>query len=162
MSEQEQGVRRPGRPAKSQNEQAPVKKGKPTWKPANVTDVVHKDPGKRYRLLNKDPDNLAKKMAEGWEIESGINASGAAMTPGSDINSGKKLTSTYERRDVILASMPEELAQERDAYMNGITERRTLGLTAHLKKEVRTNAGNAPIHGKITIGSLKQGEQVID
>jgi hypothetical protein len=139
----------------------PLKKGKPTWKPASVHDVVGKDPSKRYRLLNKDPDNLMKKKAEGWEIETGLTSGNAELKPDGSMATGKSLTSAYERRDVILASMPEELAQARDEYMNAETARRTMGLTANLKKEIGRDAS---IHGKITISSLKGGEneQTID
>ena len=154
MNDTEQMPRRPGRP---KQDNPPVKKGRVSWKPASVTDVVDKDPSRRYRLLNKDPDNLAKKKAEGWEIENGVSQSGAKMLV--DDEAGKNLTSTYERRDVILASMPEEMAQERNDYFSEKTQKRTVGLTAHLKKEA---AGNkVPLHGSITISSLK-GEQVID
>lgn len=146
MSEQ----KRVGRP--------PLKKGKPTWKPASVHDVIDKDPSKRYRLLNKDPDNLAKKKAEGWEIESKLTEGDAKLKHDGSMDTGQKMTSVYERRDVVLASMPEELAQARDEYMNNKTKKRTLGLTAHLKKEV---GKEAPLHGNITISSLKN-EQVID
>lgn len=132
-----------------------VKKGKPTWKPASVTDVIEKEPGKRYRLLNKDPDNLSRKKAEGWEIESGVTNPQAHMKHDGSMHTGSNLTSAYERRDVILASMPEELAQERDAYMNEKTRKRTAALTSHFRKEAK-EAGNAPVHGEITISSLRE------
>lgn len=152
-------TRRPGRPSK-QNDTT-MKKGKPTWKPASIVDVVDKDPSKRYRLVNKDPDNMAKKRSEGWEIESGVNVSNAKIPSDGRAETGNQLTSTYERKDVILMSMPEELAQSRDEYMNEKTRKRTLGLTAHLKREIKDKGGNAPIHGDITISSYR-GEQIID
>lgn len=146
---------------KAKSKQIGMKKGKPTWKPASVTDVIDKEPGKRYRWLNKNPDNLAKKQAEGWELANGLSSDKASAVDDGKIHSGHQLTSTYEKRDVILASMPEELAEARDAFMNEKTHRRTVGLTAHVKRELGGKGGNAPIHGNITISSLK-GEQVID
>lgn len=140
----------------------PPKKGRPSWKPASVTDVANKEPGYRYRWSNKTPDNLAKKEAEGWETVSGVTSDQAQAVSDHKMDSGKNLTSVHEKRDVILQRIPEETAQQRDAYMNEKTQKRTLGLTAHLKKEIRTNAGNAPLHGNITISSLKGGEQIID
>lgn len=153
----EQETRKPGRP-KSTTE-APVKKGKTSWKPASVTDVIEKDPNKRYRLVNKDADNLAKKKAEGWEVETKATGGTAKLVPDGQLNTGSNLTSTFERKDVILMSMPEEMAQERTEYFNNLTQKRTLGLTAHLKNELK---GTAQTHGKITIGSLAQGETVIE
>lgn len=135
-----------------------VKKGKPSWKPAAVTDVTGKEEGYRYRWVNKDPDNLAKKEAEGWETVSKLTSD--KVHPVNEPN--KSVTSVFEKRDVILQRIPEDIAQERDAYMNDKTQRRTLGLTAHVKKEIGNKAGNAPVHGNITIGSLKNGEQVIE
>lgn len=152
-------AKKPGRPPKQSD--VGMKKGKPVWKPASVVDVVDKQPGKRYRLVNKDPDNMARKRAEGWEIESGVNTSSAKILPDGRIETGSQLTSVYERKDVILMTMPEELAQSRDAYINEKTRKRTVGLTAHLKREIRDKGGNAPVHGDITISSLR-GEQVID
>lgn len=137
-----------------------VKKGKPSWKPASVTEVTNKEPGYRYRWSNKLPDNLAKKAQEGWETVSGVTSDKANAVDDGSMNSGKKLTSIYEKHDVVLQRIPEEVAQERDAYINGQTKMRTLGLTAHVKNEIGRGA-KAPVHGEITISSLKE-QQVID
>lgn len=152
----EEVKRGPGRPKAE-----PLKKGNSSWQPASVTDVLNKEPGYRYRILNKDPDNLAKKQAEGWEILSGVASGEARLTDTNRIEDGKQLTSTYERRDVILGRMPEETAQERDKFFNDKTARQTQGLTSHLKKEVREGKGNVGTHGEITISSRK-GEQVFE
>lgn len=157
MSDTPEQTRKPGRP-KSQSTEKPVKKGKSSWQPASVTDVVDKEPGYRYRWINKNPDNMAKKEAEGWDLVNGLTSDRAIASDDGRIDSGKQLTSTYEKCDVILARMPEETALERDAYIADKTKRRTLGLTAHLKKEV---GKSAPVHGEITISSLRE-QQVID
>lgn len=138
-----------------------IKKGKPTWKPASVTDVVDKEAGYRYRWVNKNPDNLYKKEAEGWETVSGLMSDKAKAVDDGKVHSGHKLTSIYEKHDLLLQRMPEELAKSRDEYVNDKTQKRTLGLTSHLKKEIREKGGNAPIHGEIKISSLKN-EQTID
>lgn len=135
-----------------------VKKGKPTWKPASVTDIVDKEDGYRYRWCNKDADNLAHKEAEGWETVSRLT-SDTAKPAQERMQDGRNLSSTYEKHDVILQRIPEELAQERDAYFANESMRRTAGLTAHLKKEVaKVGAGT---HGEITISS-RTGTQVIE
>lgn len=138
----------------------PLKKGKSSWKPASVTDVVDKEPGYRYRWCNKDGDNLSKKAIEGWETVSGLTSDKTKLSE-ERFQDGKNLTSIYEKHDVILQRIPEELAQERDAYFNNQTSRRTAGLTAHLKKEIKEKGGNAQVHGDITISS-RQGTQVIE
>lgn len=147
----------PGRPKSQSN---PVlKKGRSSWKPASVTDVTNKEPGYRYRWVNKLADNLAKKAQEGWETISGITADGSQVTDDGKMNSGKKLTSIYEKHDVILQRMPEELAQERDAYYEDRTKKQTLGLTSHFKSEVKKE-GAAPTHGEITISSLRDTQVI--
>lgn len=136
-----------------------VKKGKPTWSPAAVLDVTNKEDGYRYRWSNKDPENLARKSAEGWETINGLQADKAQHVEPDKIQDGKKMTSVYERKDCILQRLPEDIAEARDEYMNNKTKQRTAGLTAHLKKEI---GKEAPIHGKITIGSLKGGEETVE
>jgi hypothetical protein len=129
---------------------APLKKGKSSWKPASVTDVTNKEAGYRYRWVNKDPDNLAKKAAEGWE---NVPESDSAQASEPRIEDGKSLTSVNEKRDVILQRIPEELALERDAYMNDKSAKRMSGLTAHIKKDLSKEG--ADMHGDITISSRK-------
>jgi hypothetical protein len=138
-----------------------MKKGYSSWMPASVTDVVDKVKGYRYRWIEKTPANKAKKQAEGWEIVSGLSSDQVSPAEPERVLSGKNLTSTYEKHDVVLARMPEEMAQERDAYFNAESARRVQGLSAHLKKDMQDKGGNAPVHGDITISSRK-GQQVID
>lgn len=137
------------------------KKGKTAWKPAALNEFGHKEDGYRYRMSRKDPENLAKKAAEGWETVSNLQSPKTEHEAPGRIHDGKALTSVQEGRDWVLQRIPEEVAQERDSYFNDLTRRRTLGLTAHLRKEMKEKGGNAPIHGDITISSLRE-TQVID
>lgn len=141
--------RGPGRP----RQEEPLKKGNSSWKPASATDVVNKEAGYRYRWARKDQDNIAKKKAEGWETVSGLTSDKATPEITNRINDGKSVSSVYEKHDVILQRIPEEIAQGRDAYFNAETERRTAGLTAHIKKDLAKDG--APSHGEITISSRK-------
>lgn len=149
----EQVKRGPGRP-----KQDGLKKGNSSWKPASVTEVVNKEDGYRYRWSNKSADNLAKKAAEGWETVSGLQSDNATPV-GNRITDGANMTSVYEKHDLILQRIPEETARERDAYYSAETERRTAGLTAHIKKDLGKEG--AATHGDITISSRK-GTQVIE
>lgn len=146
--------RGPGRPKLET-----LKKGRSSWQPASVTDVTGKEDGYRYRWSNRAKDNLSKKEAEGWETVSGLMGDNVVATDTHRIDDGKKLTSIYEKHDVILQRIPEELAQERDAYYNNESSRRTAGLTSHIKKEIGKEGAEA--HGEITI-STRKGTQVID
>lgn len=146
---------KPGRPPKH------IKKGNSSWAPASVTDVTNKEPGYRYRWALKTPENISKKEMEGWETVSSLIADGTTPVDDGRVHTGKKLTSTYEKHDVILQRIPEELALERDEYFNNESKRRTQGLTSHLKKEIKDKGGNAPVHGDITISS-RSGTQIIE
>lgn len=150
---------KPGRPPKH-NSSIGMKKGKPVWQPASVLDVVGKEEGFRYRWANKAPDNLAKKRQEGWETVSGLSNDQASHVDSGRMHDGKQLTSIYEKHDVVLMRIPEELAESRDEFINQKTQRQTQGLTAHLKKEIRDKGGNAPVHGEITISSLRGTETI--
>lgn len=141
--------RGPGRPKADG-----VKKGAVSWKPASVTEVTQKEDGYRYRWVNKHPDNLEKKKAEGWDYDVKANATE------NRIEHGQSLTSTKEKHDVVLMKLPEELAEGRDRYHDEKNARRTAGLTSHLKKEMRDKGGNAPVHGNITISSLRGTQEL--
>lgn len=144
----EESKRGPGRP-KSEATAPAVKKGKPTWKPANVDDVFDKEAGFRYRKVNKDPRNMAKKIAEGWEILSDIAGHKTTNEVGyGRIDAGKPLTSVRESYDTVLARIPEEAAKERDAFHNAENERRVAGLHRQTKEEL--GSSGAPMHGSIT------------
>lgn len=156
-----QAKRSPGRPPKN-SDSVGVKKGTTSWTPANVSEVSNKEPGFRYRWARKDKDNISKKEREHWEIVNSINAPATQTESGyGRINDGKPLTSTQERSDSILMRMKEETAELRDDYYNNESSRRVQGLTAHLKKEMSTHGGNAPVHGEIKV-STRQGTQIIE
>lgn len=151
---EEQVKRGPGRPKQEDS----LKKGKSSWKPASLNDFNNKEEGYRYRMSRKDPVNLQKKADEGWETVSAIQSSETSHNSPDKIEQGKPLTSVREGHDWILQRIPEELAQGRDDYYNAETERRTAGLTAHIKKEMAKEG--AGMHGDITISSRK-GTQTI-
>ncbi len=143
--------RGPGRP--------PVKKGRSSWKPASLNEFYNKEPGYVYRMVRKDPDNLAKKEAEGWEKVSSLQSGDLKRADPGRIDDGKPMTTVQEGKDWVLAKIPEELAVERREYFQKETDRRVAGLTAHLKKEAAKEGTDT--HGNITISS-RQGTQVIE
>lgn len=127
-----------------------LKKGKPTWKPANVDEIFDKEDGYRYRKVNKDPNNFARKLAEQWEVVSDTAGSATKMESGyGRLDDGKPLTSVRENRDSILMRMPEDIAKERDAYINGKSARQVSGLRKQAEKSLSENG--APTHGSISM-----------
>jgi hypothetical protein len=150
MSDLSQEIAKRGRPKA-------IKKGRTSWTPASLNEFSDKEDGYRYRMVRKDPENLAKKTQEGWETVSKLNANTKHDDPGR-IEDGQNLTSVQEGRDWVLMRMTEEVAKERDAFWNNESARRVSGLTAHVKKEIGKTGGEA--HGDITISS-RSGTQVI-
>lgn len=138
-----------------------IKKGRTSWKPSSLNEFNNKEPGFRYRMVRKDPENLSRKAQEGWETVSAIQSPETEHVLPGRMHDGKSLTSVNEGRDWILQRIPEELAQERDAYYNNENQRRVAGLTSHLKREIKNKGGDAPVHGEITISS-RSGTQVIE
>lgn len=147
LPQTEPEAKRPGRHPKA--EMQSVKKGNSSWKPANVLDVFDKEPGYRYRIVEKSPRNLAKKIREGWEIQSGLNKGQTGIDTGNSLDIGKSLTSVMEGHDYVIARMPEEVALERDAYMNAETDRRTSALLRTTKQDLGKTG--AAVHGSISI-----------
>ena len=106
-----------------------TKKGNRSWKPFDLLDIQDKDPNYRYRWCDKDPANLTKKQAEGWQFAEKAIAKykkppATKATAGSaDIDyTDQSLTTMTEYRESILMVLPEEIALERDAYFAERTE----------------------------------------
>lgn len=126
------------------------KKGNSSWKPANVDQTFNKEKGYRYRWINEDENNVLKKKMEQWEVVSDLDGSKTTSEAGyGRIDDGKPLTSVRKRVGQILARIPEEVAQERDAYVNAETDRRTQVLFRNTKTDLGKDG--APIHGSITM-----------
>lgn len=130
-----------------------LKKGRDSWKPAALNEFYDKEPGYRYRMSRKDPANLAKKEQEGWETVSAIQSPDTEHDDPLRIEHGKSLTSVQEGHDWVLQRITEEVGLMRDEYINNETDRRTQGLTAHIKRDMAKDG--AATHGDITISSRK-------
>jgi len=125
-----------------------LKKGRSTWQPANVLDVFDKEPGYRYRIVEKSPKNVAKKEREGWEIVSAINGAQTSLDQGNYLDKPKQQTSVLEGYDYVVMRIPEEMAKERDTYFNSESARRMSALRKEAKAEMSKSGG--AVHGEIT------------
>jgi len=128
-----------------ENELFPKKRGAVSWKPARRLDVRNKDENFRYHWADKK--NVDKKQYEGWEVAPSEEHADPNL-----IDGGKSIDSTTSFRELILMRMPEELAQERDAWVAERTRSQTAGLKHTLEHDLRNTSGtSAPVDGKITI-----------
>lgn len=164
-SEEKRGPGRPSSAKQSLQEMQPIgersaKKGKRSWKPAALLDVVDKEKGFRYRWVNKDKQNMFNKQNEGWETVSGITFDRSKQPD--DVKrmiDGANMGTMLEKHDSILMRLPEEMGLERDAYYNNETARREAGITSHVKKEAGKQGTD--IHGEITISS-RHGTKTVE
>lgn len=155
MNELEQAIvekRGPGRPPKTN--EVLMKKGAKSWTPSNLGDLLNKEPGFRYRWVRNEPDNIAKKEAEGWQFVNGTtDPKTATFLSSSRLDEPKQLTSNPTRRDAIAMRLDDDgedsTAKQRDRYHNDKVNRLEKRLFAGTKQDLATEAG-APIHGNLT------------
>lgn len=134
----------------SQSAEPVVKKGKKSWSPSNLGDIIKKEDGFRYRRVRKDDDNIAKKVEEGWQFVNGTtDRSAEAVHPSGRPNEPHKLTSNVEGRDWVAMRLDEETAQARDEFINAKTDRTQQALMSQTKRELGKEG--APVHGSITM-----------
>ncbi|MGI9504395.1 MAG: hypothetical protein ACR2RE_15205 [Geminicoccaceae bacterium] len=126
--------RKPGRPRGS------GKKGKSSWKPAQKLSLYQKQPGFRYRWCDKsDPQNLAKKEAEGWfYVNPETGAKAEHDNPG---DSGASLTRASEYRELVLMALPESVAKERDAFFREKTRSQTASIEERARDDAKKRIG---------------------
>ena len=108
------------------------KKGKPSWKPAGTLEVFQKKPGFRYRWCDKDPQNIQRKVAEGWRH---VNRE-TGLPVEHENPDGETLTSSTEYRELVVMALPEDVAQERDAYFREKTRAQTVSLKDRLQDDL--------------------------
>lgn len=126
-----------------------VKKGNRSWKPATLLDAFNKQPGLAYRWVRNDPDNLDRKLAEGW---SPVNATSGGLADIKDIDAfkaGKPTTSVRMRRGQILMAMDEETNQSRKAYYKKLADEQLSSTHAETKSNIASTG--APVTGNIQI-----------
>jgi hypothetical protein len=128
-----------------------VKKGRKSWKPANLLEVKDKDPKFTYRWINNDPANVQKKKMEGWEIVQGRTKQVKHDHP-ENIQDGKPLDTITSYREMILAKLPIEDKESRAEYYQERTRASTLGLVQEAKGQAEAAGGSRDtIKGTITI-----------
>lgn len=101
---------------------APLVTGKPwnstdnVWAP-DVFKLPKKHKGFRTRFCDPDPQNIEKKLSEGWVF---ANCVDYGMSPKDEDGH------LVEARDMILMELPEHLGKQRDKYHADLTAKRTL------------------------------------
>lgn len=128
----------------------PKKRGSAVWKPADRLGIVDKDPKYRYKWVEKSPENLEKKHAEGWVPVNRTTGLPGEGRDGDRATDGADLTGAKSHRELILHAIPAELGEARDKYYENLTNEQTKGLKRNLERDL-AQGGPAQVHGKIVI-----------
>lgn len=112
------------------------KKGKASWKPARKLDVNASEKVKsefRLRWRDKDPQNIQKAQAEGWEF---IDPAKGIRAEHENPGDSTPLTNATEYRELVLMGLPEELGQSRDEYFQEQANRNIAGVKTALQRDL--------------------------
>lgn len=130
-----------------------MKKGNSSWKPAARLDA-RVPSGYVGRWVDKDPANMAKKLAEGWLPATEVNGATGEHNRPNLVQDGKPLTSVTEYRESVLMLMPEETAQQRRAYFENVTAEQLRGLKRKAQADDARNADSVGARAKGVRGTI--------
>lgn len=130
------------------------KRGKPTWKPANMLDLKGKKAGFRYRFCDADPAKLRRREDEGWVYVTRETGHGEVSHADPElVHGGSPPDGTVSYRDMVVMALPEEIAQQRDEYYKSINDA-ALQQVYDQGKEKLAGVG-APVHEGSGITRIK-------
>ena len=136
---------------------APVKKGRPSWKWRNRFDVSNKDPNFRYRFVEATPERLERATEEGWSFVNKETGLPGEHNYDTDLADAKKVPGAKYVRGMVLMALPEDLAQDRDAFIREQTEAQTADISSRLRNDLAMSDDGkrarhqAEVTGNITI-----------
>lgn len=128
-----------------------LKKGRPSWRPAEILTIHNLDRKFRYRWAQNDTGNLQRLIAEGWETCSELTDK-SNRTSESLVQDGKKLTTVDEYRELIKLRLPVETAEERNAYYQEQSAKQVRAIKHQAEAEMsRATNGRASVRGQVEI-----------
>ena len=120
----------------------PKKKGKSSWAPANRLTVANKQEDFRYRFVDQDAMNVQRKQAEGWQfVNRSTGIPGEHIRPG-HVGDDTPIDGAMTYRDLVVMGLPEELAQERDAWVAERTDQQERDIVKNLKRQAEDAGGS--------------------
>lgn len=137
--------------------QEPVKKGRRSWQWRNRFDVDKKDPRFRYRFVEATPERLERATEEGWSFVNKETGLPGEHNYDNDVSDAKKVPGAKYVRGMVLMALPEDLAQDRDAFIREQTEAQTADITRRLRNDLAMSDDGkrarhqAEVTGNITI-----------
>ena len=126
-----------------------TKKGKTTWKPANIMGLTNKDPNYSYKWAEATGQNIQRYIAEGWEVVDRTTDKVNALSSNT-MDFGSQQDTTIRSREMILIRTPRENAEARkEYYANEMNE--TIKAIKTNAETGLNSAGAVKPYGKFTI-----------
>ncbi|MGH8601522.1 MAG: hypothetical protein ACREXR_01695 [Gammaproteobacteria bacterium] len=124
---------------------ATTRKSRVQWKPAKLLDTVTGFDHENFvpRWVDKDPANLVRKQAEGWEFVSPLKGDKAVHERPGNLQDGTPMASSLtEYRDLVLMKIPKEMVEARNEYYSMRTQEQLDGLVTKPKSMARELGGD--------------------
>jgi len=107
--------------------------GKVSWKPASNLGYLNIPNTHKGRWAWNEEQNLAKKLAEGWEFVNKtnfpqlarLNAAGGDEATGEGVKDGKHMGGAVRYREMIGMMLSKDLVEAREEYFAGQTRAQT-------------------------------------
>jgi hypothetical protein len=125
---------------------AQVKKGKKTWKPANVLEV-EKKPGIHYRWVRTDPLHLQRKRAEGYVMASELTGTKTELV---DKDSPISNAPVLVYQDMALMAIDEETKKAREEYFEERTNAQSIRPVKRAQRELEDSNENSDLIYDVT------------
>jgi len=132
-----------------------------TWTPPNSLDAPPAPKGYRHRWIrveilgNDDTKNVAARLREGWELVRSDEYPESEY-PTMDHKSGK-YQGVIGVGGLVLARIPEEIAQQRESYYRNQTKERDEAVNSDLLKEQHPSMPiNQERQTRVTFGGSKK------
>lgn len=107
------------------DEQETVNATAPGWRPAKRLSYLKARSGYTARWVAADPDNIARKKEEGWQIMTPKDNIGGNLDKQQDVNDGGSPANDIRYRDLIAMMLPDKVKKEREEYYRGENRRAT-------------------------------------
>lgn len=124
-------------------------------------EVHNKQPGKRYKMLNKSERNLERRKAEGYEIVQGDDPEKLGLNESTALKKGADVDTTRRFSDLVLGRISEELVEQKAKKNRELVEHRTRSVRNQFQGEVGDRAfeerGSGGGNTKYA-GSMSEGE----
>lgn len=103
-------------------------------------NVHNKQPGFKYRMLNKNERNLERKKSDGYVLVQGDDPEKLGLNESTALKKGADVDTTRRFSDLVLARIPEEKIAEKEKQNRDLINHRTRSVRGQFESEVGERA----------------------